>query len=311
MKIITGLTEFHMDGPSSVAIGKFDGIHVGHEALLTQVLEAKNEGLSAVIFTFTPSPYEFFTGEKSPELMTVSEKRSAFESAGVDVLWEFPMNRYTACMEPLAFIRHILVECLHAKLIVAGDDLSFGDKGRGDASLLKRYAKEFGYEVSIIEKVCLLGKAVSSTYVRNEIRAGHMENAAILLGKPYSFAGTVCHGRQLGRSIGMPTVNLIPEAGKLFPPFGVYYSRVCVGQKEYPGITNIGRKPTVNDTPAVFVETYLYDFSGDLYDREIEVFLLSYKRAEQRFESVEALKDQLARDRKDGEIYFSNQRKSL
>ena len=311
MKIITGLTEFHMEGASSVAIGKFDGIHVGHEALLSQVLEAKNEGLSAVIFTFTPSPYEFFSGEKSPELMTITEKRRAFEKAGVDVLWEFPMNRQTACMEPLQFIKHILVECLHAKLIVAGDDLSFGDKGRGDAALLKRYAKEFGYEVCVIDKVCLLGKAVSSTYVRNEIRAGHMENAAVLLGKPYSFSGVVCHGRRLGRQMDMPTVNLIPEDGKLLPPFGVYYSRVRVNEKEYSGITNIGRKPTVNDTQAVFVETHLYDFSDNLYGCEIEVSLLSYKRAEQRFESVEALKDQLALDRKDGEIYFLKQRKSL
>lgn len=311
MKIITGTTAFHMDSPSSVAIGKFDGIHVGHEALLAEVLEAKKEGLSAVIFTFTPSPYEFFSGEKMPELMTISEKRRAFEKAGVDVLWEFPMNRQTAAMEPYAFIKQILAECLKAKLVVAGDDLSFGDKGAGDAALLKRYAQEFGYEVSIIEKVCLLGKAVSSTYVRNEVRAGHMENAAILLGKPYSFLGTVCHGKQLGRNIGMPTVNLIPEEGKLFPPFGVYYSKVCVGEKTYHGITNIGRKPTVNDTPAIGVETYLYDFEGDLYGREIEVLLLSYKRAEQRFEDVNALKEQLARDREDGIVYFSGENRNI
>lgn len=304
MKIVTGTTEFQMDMPSSVAIGKFDGIHVGHEALLQHVLEAKKEGLTAVIFTFSPSPYEFFSGETVPELMTTAEKRRAFEEAGVDVLWEFPMNRHTAAMEPVDFIQQILVDSLKARLIVAGDDLSFGNKGAGDAALLKRYASRYGYEIKIVEKVCLLGKAVSSTYVRNEVRAGHMENAEILLGKPYSFRGLVCHGRQLGRHIDMPTVNLIPEEGKLFPPFGVYYSRVCVDDRVYSGITNIGRKPTVNDTPAVGVETYLYDFNGDLYDREIEVQLLSYKRPEERFESVEALKEQLARDRADGTAYF-------
>ncbi len=304
MKIVTGTTDFHMDMLSSVAIGKFDGIHVGHEALLRHVLEAKKEGLAAVIFTFSPSPYEFFSGETVPELMTTQEKRKAFEEAGVDVLWEFPMNRHTAVMEPVDFIKQILVDSLRARLVVAGDDLSFGNKGAGDAALLRRYAFKYGYEVKIVEKVCLLGKAVSSTYVRNEVRAGHMENAAILLGKPYSFWGIVRHGKQLGRHIDMPTVNLMPEKGKLFPPFGVYYSRVRVDDRVYNGITNIGRKPTVNDTPAVGVETYLYDFSGDLYDQEIEVQLLSYKRPEERFESVEALKEQLALDRADGSTYF-------
>ncbi len=307
MKIITGTTAFEMDRKSCVAIGKFDGIHVGHAALMKQVLDAKKEGLAAVIFTFTPSPYEFFSGEKQPELMTVSEKRSAFEKAGADVLWEFPMNAWTAAMDPVDFIRNILVRQLKAGLIVAGDDLSFGDKGAGDNELLKRYAKEYGYEVAVIDKVCLLGKAVSSTYVRNEVRAGNMENAAILLGKPYSFTGIVTHGKELGRTMGMPTINLIPESEKLFPPFGVYYSRVRIEDSIYNGITNIGRKPTVSDESAVGVETYLYDCDGNLYGREIEVMLLSYRRPEKQFESIEALKKQLLSDREAGREYFGRQ----
>lgn len=308
MKIITGTTPYrmneHTEQKSCVAIGKFDGIHVGHSALLAQMAEAKKDGFLSVIFTFTPSPYEFFTGEKQPELMTVMEKRRAFEAMGIDVLWEFPMNGATAAIDPVEFIRNILVRQLHAGVIVAGDDLSFGNQGAGDADLLKRYAVEYGYEVNIISKVCLYGKAVSSTYVRNEVRSGNMENVAVLLGKPYSIMGTVLHGNRLGRKMQMPTVNLVPEADKLLPPFGVYYARVRIDDKVYDGITNIGRKPTVSDKPVVGVETYLYDFHGDLYDKEIEVMLLAYKRPEKKFENVEALAAQLKADREDGRCYF-------
>lgn len=305
MELITGTTAWRTKQPSCVAIGKFDGIHIGHRTLIKRVLEAGKEGLQTVIFTFSPSPQEFFGDERIPELMTASEKRQAFEKAGIDVLWEFPMNRLTAAMDPVDFIKNILVGQLRAELIVAGDDISFGCRGAGDAKLLERYAKEYDYEVNLIDKICLFGKTVSSTYVRNEVRAGHMENVTALLGKPYSFQGKVLHGKKLGRKLKMPTVNLLPEEGKLYPPFGVYYACVSVGEKRYAGIANIGRKPTVNDGAAVGVETYLYDFEGDLYGKEIEVSLLSYKRPEKRFESVEALAEQLVQDREDGRSYFT------
>lgn len=304
MQIITD-TEFHMSGSCCVAIGKFDGIHVGHRKLLEQVLAAKEDGLAAVVFTFYPSPYALFSGEKQEELTTRAEKRELFAEMGIDVLWEFPMNRSTAAMEPGAFIEQVLVGQLRAKVVAAGSDVSFGHKGAGDMELLKRYARMYDFEVAEIEKVCIGGMPVGSTQVRNEVRAGHMEQVRKLLGRPYTFKGTVCHGRKLGKKLDMPTVNLIPEEGKLFPPFGVYYSRVKIGAELYRGITNIGRKPTVGEEEAVGVETYLYDFSEDVYGSVIEVQLLSYKRPEQRFASVEALKEQLAADRSEGDIYFS------
>lgn len=304
MNIITD-TQFHMEEPSCVAIGKFDGIHVGHRKLLEQVLAAKEDGLSTVVFTFYPSPNALFTGEKQEELTTPAEKRAFFARMGIDVLWEFPMNRRTAAMAPVAFIEQVLVGQLKAKVVAAGSDVSFGHKGAGDMELLKRYARIHGFEVAEIEKVCIGGTPVGSTQVRSEVRAGHMERAAELLGRPYTFRGTVRHGRNLGKTFDMPTVNLIPEDGKLFPPFGVYFSRVRVGESVYRGITNIGRKPTVGDGEAVGVETYIYDFSEEIYGSVIEVQLLSYKRPEQRFESVEALKEQLAKDRRDGLDYFA------
>lgn len=303
MNIITDI-QFHMEEPCCVAIGKFDGIHVGHQKLLEQVLAAKEDGLAAVVFTFHPSPNALFTGEKQEELTTPAEKRAFFARLGVDILWEFPMNRQTAAMAPVTFIEQVLVRQLKAKVVAAGSDVSFGHKGAGDMELLKRYARIHGFEVTEIEKVCIGGTPVGSTQVRGEVRAGHMERAAQLLGRPYTFRGTVCHGRNLGKTLDMPTVNLIPEEGKLFPPFGVYFSRVRIGESVYRGITNIGRKPTVGEKEAVGVETYIYDFSEEIYGSVIEVQLLSYKRPEQRFESVEALKEQLARDRRDGLDYF-------
>ncbi|MBD5480984.1 MAG: bifunctional riboflavin kinase/FAD synthetase [Lachnospiraceae bacterium] len=305
MNIITD-TQFHMGEPSCVAIGKFDGVHVGHRKLLEYVLSAKEDGLAAAVFTFYPSPNALFTGEKQEELTTPAEKRELFAQMGIDVLWEFPMNRRTAAMAPTAFIEQVLVGQLKAKVVVAGSDVSFGHKGAGDMELLKRYARIHGFEVAEIEKVCVGGVPVGSTQVRSEVRAGHMEQAEKLLGRPYTFRGTVCHGRSLGKTLDMPTVNLIPEEGKLFPPFGVYFSRVRIGDQIYRGITNIGRKPTVGDKESVGVETYIYDFEEEIYGSSIEVQLLSYKRPEQRFESVEALKEQLAADRRDGLAFFCN-----
>lgn len=305
VNIITD-TQFHMGESSCVAIGKFDGVHVGHKKLLEHVLSAKEDGLAAVVFTFYPSPNALFTGERQEELTTPAEKRALFAQMGIDVLWEFPMNRRTAAMAPTAFIEQVLVGQLKAKVVVAGADVSFGHKGAGDMELLKRYARIYGFEVAEIEKVCIGGVPVGSTQVRGEVRAGHMEQAEKLLGRPYTFRGTVCHGRSLGKTLDMPTVNLIPEEGKLFPPFGVYFSRVRIGDQLYRGITNIGRKPTVGDKESVGVETYIYDFEEEIYGSSIEVQLLSYKRPERRFESVEALKEQLAADRMDGLAFFCN-----
>lgn len=305
MKLVTEL-QFQMDVPSCVAIGKFDGLHIGHQKLLDQMLAAKEDGLATVVFTFYPGPYSYFTGEMQSELTTREEKRALFEQMGVDVLWEFPLNRQTAAIQPAAFIERVLVGQLHAKLVTAGPDLSFGDRGAGDITLLKRYAAKYDFEVTVIDKVCIGGRPVGSTLVRNEVRAGHMEQAARLLGRPYSFRGRVVHGKRLGRTLDMPTVNLVPEEGKLFPPFGVYYSFVIVKGKRYRGITNIGRKPTVSEEETVTVETYLYDFSGDLYDCVIEVQLLAYQRPERHFGDTEELKKQLMSDRRDGLDYFAS-----
>ena len=296
MKIITRLDELNISEKTAVAIGKFDGIHLGHKKLLNYILDQKQDGLKATVFTFEPSPEEYFVGHPVKQLFTRNEKRKAFEEMGIDILVEFPLTAQTAATPPEDFVKTILVEDLKADYIAAGTDVSFGGKGRGDQHLLKYMSKELGFELCLIDKVMLDGEEVSSTRVRNHVADGDMPMAKRLLGNDYSVCGIVEHGKHLGSTIGIPTVNILPPVGKLLPPFGVYSSIVVIDGQKYKGMTNIGRKPTVSSANQVGVETYIYDFDEDVYGKNIEVRLLEFKRPEMKFDSVEDLKAQMEKD---------------
>lgn len=295
MRIIENTTEFHLENKSAVALGKFDGIHLGHRLLLERVLEQKQRGLQTVVFTFDTSAAFFFGGE-TRELSTREEKRAAFSRLGIDVLIEFPLNRETAATEPADFVSRYLVGQMRTAYLCAGPDISFGKGGAGDYALLEKYAGTYGYQVELIEKVRVDGEEVSSTRVRQAVRAGEMEKVTEMLGASYRVSGKVVHGRQLGRKLGMPTANLLPDERKLLPPNGVYYSRAEIGEKTYRGISNVGYKPTVSEEQVMGVETYLYDFAGEVYDRDMTVELLAFRRAERAFASVEALRRQIEAD---------------
>ncbi len=296
MQIISDTTEFHIDGKTAVAIGKFDGIHVGHKKLIDLILAQKSDGLKSVVFTFDPPPEEFFTGSSIPQLFTRFEKRAAFEEMGIDILIEFPLTTETAATDPEEFVRRILVRQIGADYIAAGTDVSFGDKGRGDQYLLRNLSREIGYELGLIDKVRIDGSEVSSTRVRNEVSDGNMPMVKRLLGYNYSICGTVEHGRHIGHTIGVPTVNVIPPAGKLLPPYGVYSSMVHLENKVYEGMTNIGRKPTISEKEQVGVETYIYDFDGDVYGKLLKVELIRFVRPEMKFGSIDELKNQIRSD---------------
>lgn len=296
MKIITELDKLNIREKTAVAIGKFDGIHVGHKELLSKILEKKKDGLKATVFTFDPSPEEFFVGHSVPQLFTREEKLKAFQELGVDILVMFPLNDETAATDPEEFVRRILVNELNAGFIAAGSDVSFGDKGKGDSKLLERLGKELSYELCIIDKVKIDGEEVSSTRVRNAVSDGDMDLTERLLGTKYSISGIVEHGNHLGHTIGVPTVNILPPSMKLLPPYGVYSSTVKIGKNEFKGMTNIGRKPTVSEKEKVGVETYIYDFGRDVYGEYIEVVLHSFVRPEIKFENMEQLKLQIQQD---------------
>lgn len=304
MQIIEHTTDFHLPGRSAVAIGKFDGVHLGHRKLIFNIIEQKRENCLATVFTFDTSAAAFFGGEEK-ELTTRAEKRRIFEKLGIDVLIEFPLNRETAATEPEVFVREYLAERMRAAYICAGSDLSFGKNGEGSYALLAQYAGQYGYRTELIDKVRVDGEEVSSTRVREAVRRGQMESVTAMLGSPYSVSGHVEHGRRLGRTIGMPTANLIPDRDKLLPPSGVYYSRVTVEGRQYKAVSNVGCKPTVTGGGILGVETYLYDFEGDLYGKRITVELLAFRRPEFKFDSVDSLRAQMEADLAAGRVYFT------
>ena len=304
MKVICEKTDFYIEGQSAVAIGKFDGIHRGHQELLSHILQQKKQGRKAVVFTFFPSATAFFGKRNEKELTTREEKRQLFEELGIDVLVEFPLNQQTAATSPEDFVTEILLKQMNMVFLAAGEDVSFGKGGKGNRELLSRMAKEQGFQLEIIKKVFEKEREISSTYVREEVESGNMEQAAKLLGRYYSFGGVVENGNHLGRTMGTPTVNIYPPEEKLLPPRGVYVSKILLAGKIYYGITNIGKKPTVQQKETISVETYLYDFAEDVYGQEILVELLTFQRPEKKFDSITELHAQIEKDVQKGREYI-------
>lgn len=296
MQIITNTTDFHLNKETAVAIGKFDGIHMGHRRLLDEILAQKQNGLSACVFTFDPAPAVLFGLSDGKELTTAEEKRLLFERMGVDILIEFPLTYETASISPENFVTQVLVKQMNTRFVAAGNDLSFGSRGAGNAELLVKMGQENAFDVKIIEKIMIADTEVSSTYIRKLVEQGDMKEATAFLGMPYSVIGTVSHGNRIGRTLGFPTVNLLPKENKLLPPNGVYYSKVLWQGNEYKAISNVGYKPTVTEEKVIGVESYLYDFTGEIYDHTIEVSLLEFKRPEQQFSGLDALRKQLQED---------------
>ena len=296
LEIIANTTDICLRIETAAAIGKFDGIHIGHRRLLEEILSRKKDGLAACVFTFDPPPSRFFGSPDGRELTTREEKRLLFERMGVDILIEFPLDRVTAATPPESFARDILAGQMNARFVAAGEDLSFGAGGAGNAELLREMSTQLGFAFKTIDKVCLDGEEVSSTLVRAKVEQGEMGAVCKLLGMPYLVAGNVVWGKQIGRKIGFPTINILPDKNKLLPPNGVYFSGVYAGGKSYRAITNVGYKPTVANGKVMGVESYLYDFDQDIYGQPVEVSLYSFHRPEQKFESVEVLRRQLEAD---------------
>lgn len=295
MKIINDTLDFSIPENSAVTLGKFDGIHKGHQKLMKMILAKKTQGLKSVVFTFGQMPGTVFYG-KGRTILTRTERQNHLEAMGIDYMVECPFIPEIIQMEPEKFIEDVLVGQLHVKYIAVGPDFRFGHDRKGGCSLLKKLAPVYGYEIEVSEKECLEDKVISSTYVRYMLEIGEMETVQKLLGYPYYVSGTVVHGHALGRKLGIPTINLLPNDEKKLPPNGVYLTKTIFGHDEYFGITNVGVKPTISGEETKGIETHLLDFEGDLYDQNLTVEFYVYHRPEKRFESLEDLKSQLAKD---------------
>ncbi len=307
MRTITGTREFQIQEPTVVTIGKFDGRHKGHQKLLRRMQEIQQEyGYRTAVFTFDRAPGGVVAGTAQGLITTSQERRDNMEKMGIDYLVEYPFSQQVARMSPEDFVRVILVGQMHARAVVAGPDCGFGYQRAGNADLLRRLAPELGYQVNIIHKEQDDHRDISSTYVREELKAGNMAKVCQLLGEPYAIHGTVVHGRHMGGSLlGFPTANILPPPEKYLPPFGVYVSRVVVDGVCYGGVSNIGCKPTIEGENPVGVETFILGLEEDLYGKPMEVQLLDFERPEQKFADLETLKQRIEADKQYAVAYFA------
>ena len=283
----------------AVTLGKFDGIHRGHRKLIQTILDRKSEyGELAVVMAFVSDRQTILTSE---------ERRILLEKMGVDVLLECPLNDQMKHMKADVFIRQILKGDLQASCVVVGEDFRFGYERKGTPQLLEKAGEKYEYDTIVVPKEMEGSRKISSTYIREELKKGNMEKVRELLGNPFFAVGTVTHGRGMGHRDFFPTANIIPPKQKLLPPNGVYITLSHFDGTDYPGITNIGYKPTVGEA-FLGIETNLFDCDLDLYGQNCTVDFYKFIRPEQKFASFEALKAQIRKDIEVGKVYFQEEK---
>ncbi|MCM1334979.1 MAG: riboflavin biosynthesis protein RibF [Bacteroides sp.] len=297
------ITDTGLLTPSAVALGFFDGLHLGHIAVVERALfragggRGEKTALSSVVFTFNDkTALPKFREKRGSSIITFEQKAALFDEVGVDCLYA-PDFGEVKDFSARAFVEDILRERLRAAYVVCGYDFRFGKGGEGDPSLLSALCREGGIECEIVPPVRVDGEIVSSTEIRRLIRLGEIERANRFLGYELSYALPVIKGNALGRTIGFPTINQKIPDEMVRPKNGVYKSWAVVGGRTYRAVTNIGVKPTVSDSGEILMETHIVGFSGDLYGETVKVALRGYLREEIKFASVEALKARLAYDR--------------
>ena len=297
MDYFYGSTDFALQGPSAVTLGKFDGLHRGHQKLLECVKKQAKGNVVSVVFAFN--------AKKESLLLTEEEQRQFLEDDGIGCLVRCPFVPEISGMTPEQFVREILVKRLHAVYVAVGTDFRFGYQRKGDALMLRSLGERCGIQTQIIEKETWNGREISSTYVREAMAVSNMELVTNLMGRHWSLEGTVVHGAHLGTRLGMPTANLVPDGQKYLPPDGVYESltRIEGDSQIHPGLTNIGCKPTVHGTYRG-AETYLFDPQEALYGKKIRVSLLHFERPEKKFDSIGLLQEQIRQDIMTGREYF-------
>ncbi len=290
-----------------IALGFFDGVHLGHAALLRRVREVARE-INAVpaAFTFDRHPEDIILGSRQISLITTPDDRADLMSRLFDVSQVIVahFDQHMMHMDWRDFVTHFLVGTHNAVHLVAGHDFHFGYRGEGNPQRLKALCAELGVGCDIIPKVEMDGVTVSSTYIRSLIAQGEIERANHFLGHPYVMSGPVVHGRQLGRTMGTPTANLIPPEWIITPAFGVYATKVELPQGEYLAVTNVGIRPTVSQTGAVTVEPWILDFDGNLYGQHIRVSFYQQLRLEQQFDNVAQLKAAILKNAEQTRAYF-------
>jgi riboflavin kinase/FMN adenylyltransferase len=298
MKILRGSARRNDRAPVALAIGNFDGVHRGHQALLAQLVDAaRRHGLTPAVLTFEPHPREFFTPASAPaRVANLRDKIAALAAAGIERVFIQHFNQRFAAQSPEQFVDDVLVAGLNARCLLVGDDFRFGARRAGDVELLRRLGASRGYLVEQLQTVEEAGVRVSSSEVREALAAGDLARAAALLGRPYAISGRVLHGRKLGREIGFPTLNL-RLAHRRPAAHGIFAVRVHgLGEQPRPGVASIGLRPTVENDGRWLLEVHLFDFAQQVYGKLVRVELVRKLRDEARYESLQALTHAIRND---------------
>ncbi len=297
--------------PCALTIGNFDGVHRGHQAVLAALkTRAGALGVPTCVLTFEPHPREYFAEHSGgsivapPRILTERDKLDALSEHGVDRVCIAHFNATLASLAAESFIEDIIAQGLHTRHLLIGDDFRFGARRRGDWSMLEAAAPRLGFELARMDTVSEGGERISSSSVRSALASGDFERSRRLLGRPYFISGHVVYGRQLGRNLGFPTLNIrIPFANPSLD--GVFVVQVHgVGERPWPGVASLGRRPAVEAEGKLLLEVHLFDFSGDLYGKLVRVEFLRRLREERHYDSLELLTAQIRRDARDAREFF-------
>jgi len=290
--VLLGYLDGNLITPTAIALGNFDGVHLGHQDVLKPILSYPH-GYPTVV-TFEPHPKEFFSGQKQKLLTPLAEKIAQFKRLGINQVILLPFNAEFAALSGEEFVKKILIQELNAKCISVGENFCFGYQRQGTVKELEEIAAQLGIEVVVV-KLKKQGERISSSEIRNYLAEGKITLANQMLGRSYSLTGKVIPGKQLGRTLGFPTANLEVEEEKLLPCFGVYSVKVLINENSQKGVLNIGRRPTVQGEK-VTIEVHILDWNSDIYGETLTVSLEQFIRPEMRFNSLEDLKYQIEQD---------------
>jgi riboflavin kinase/FMN adenylyltransferase len=299
MEILRSIPELGgLRGPIFAAVGVFDGVHLGHQAVIsTSAQHAREGGGTPIVMTFDPHPMKVLRPNNAPHLLTATEhKIQLIRALGVEHLLVIHFDREFAATPPEEFVQQLVKNSKPLREICVGHEWSFGKGRAGNLELLKKLGAQHGFTVVGIPPVTVNGEVVSSTAIRAAVEAGDLSRAAAMLGREYTILGTVKRGEQLGRKLGFPTANLSAHSEQ-FPPNGVYVAEAQLDGAVLRGVANVGLRPTVaSDKPQRLVELHLFELDRDIYGQDIEVRFVSYLRPEQKFQNIDALAKQIARD---------------
>ena len=306
LKIYRSLDEIKEMEKTAVALGNFDGVHLGHQELIRETVEqAKQEKLTSCVFTFSTHPSNLIPGcEPVKGIMYDDKKAEIIESLGVDILVDIPFTKEIMELEAEDFVKDILIGILNVRLAVCGFNYNFGARGFGTSEILEIYGNKYGFETYEIPPFELDGHVISSSFIRLLISHGMVDRCARYMGRNYSVDGEVVVGNKLGKSLGFPTSNLNIDDQMVTPPNGVYTTYCIYDGVKYPSITNVGNKPTVGDFEKN-IETHIFDFDKELYGKHITVEFLKKMRNEETFDSLEALSEQIVKDCEGAKAWFS------